>query len=236
ITAVPKSAKIRLRLAPLTPAPPHSRSRTTQQRPNLSKLQCQGKVGAILSRYTAKSLARSPLPHAAFAAGSGVLADLRRERAMFHLGSSQVELASRFRIPGFDHYRIERGHEDHYLFGARIRAHNEAFYVAGPRKNGSQNAAYFLSWLRLRRRVLCRTLYSAIRDRGAQTKTALLSWEEDYQRLWDRDDVKMLDISEGRGPAGRHRLALVEYRSFPTSVPLPLPAYNRRDPAENYRD
>jgi hypothetical protein len=201
-------------------------------------LQCQGKVGAILSRYTAKSLARSPLPHAAFAAGSGVLADLRRERAMFHLGSSQAELASRFRIPGFDHYRIERGHEDHYLFGACIRAHNEAFYVAGPRKNGSQNAAYFLSWLRLRRRVLCRTPYSAIRTEARKLKPPfyLLMWEEDYQRLRDRDDVKILDISEGRGPAGRHRLALVEYRSSSTSAPLPRQVYKRGDPVENYRD
>jgi hypothetical protein len=64
----------------------------------------------------------------------------------------------------------------------------------------------------------------------------LLMWEEDYQRLRDRDDVKILDISEGRGPAGRHRLALVEYRSSPTSVPLPVPVYKRGDPAENYRD
>jgi 4-amino-4-deoxy-L-arabinose transferase-like glycosyltransferase len=64
----------------------------------------------------------------------------------------------------------------------------------------------------------------------------LLMWEEDYQPLRDRDDLKILDVSEGRGPAGRHRLALVEYRSSPTSAPLPLPIYNRRDPAENYRD
>jgi hypothetical protein len=167
MTAVPKSAKIRLRFSSPDTGPTTLSTRMTRQHPNLSKLQCWVKFGAILSRYTAKSLARSPLPHAAFAAGSGVLADLRRERAMFHLRSSQAELASRFRIPGFDHNRIERGHEDHYLFGARIRAHNEAFYVAGPRKNGSQNAACFLSWLRLRRRVLCRSPYSAILDRGA---------------------------------------------------------------------
>ena len=64
----------------------------------------------------------------------------------------------------------------------------------------------------------------------------LLMWEEDYQRLRDRDDVNILGISEGRGPAGRHRLALVEYRSSPTSVPLPVPVYERGDPAENYRD
>ncbi len=49
----------------------------------------------------------------------------------------------------------------------------------------------------------------------------LLMWEEDYQPLRDRDDLKILDVSEGRGPAGRHRLALVEYRSSSTSAPLP---------------
>jgi len=38
----------------------------------------------------------------------------------------------------------------------------------------------------------------------------LLMWEEDWQRIRDRNDLKMLDISEGRGPAGKHRLVLVE--------------------------
>jgi len=40
----------------------------------------------------------------------------------------------------------------------------------------------------------------------------LLMWEEDWQSLSDRSDLKIVDISEGLGPAGRHRLALVEDR------------------------
>jgi 4-amino-4-deoxy-L-arabinose transferase-like glycosyltransferase len=38
----------------------------------------------------------------------------------------------------------------------------------------------------------------------------LLMWEEDWQRIRDRNDLKMLDISEGRGPVGKHRLVLIE--------------------------
>jgi 4-amino-4-deoxy-L-arabinose transferase-like glycosyltransferase len=38
----------------------------------------------------------------------------------------------------------------------------------------------------------------------------LLMWEEEWKRLSENNHLKVLDISEGRGPAGRHRLLLVE--------------------------
>jgi hypothetical protein len=38
----------------------------------------------------------------------------------------------------------------------------------------------------------------------------LLMWEEDVKRLLEANHLKILDVSEGRGPAGRHRLVLVE--------------------------
>jgi 4-amino-4-deoxy-L-arabinose transferase-like glycosyltransferase len=38
----------------------------------------------------------------------------------------------------------------------------------------------------------------------------LLMWEEDVKRLSETNQLKVLDTSEGRGPAGRHRLLLVE--------------------------
>lgn len=38
----------------------------------------------------------------------------------------------------------------------------------------------------------------------------LLTWEEDVKRLSATNDFKILDMSEGRGPAGRHRLVLLE--------------------------
>jgi 4-amino-4-deoxy-L-arabinose transferase-like glycosyltransferase len=38
----------------------------------------------------------------------------------------------------------------------------------------------------------------------------LLMWEEDFDRLKARNNLTSLDISEGRGPALRHRLMLVE--------------------------
>jgi 4-amino-4-deoxy-L-arabinose transferase-like glycosyltransferase len=46
----------------------------------------------------------------------------------------------------------------------------------------------------------------------------LLMWEEDWQRLRGQNDLEMLDISEGRGPAGRHRLVLVK---SPRLLPIP---------------
>ncbi len=51
----------------------------------------------------------------------------------------------------------------------------------------------------------------------------LLMWEEDWAELGARRDLKRLDISEGLGPAGRHRLTLVEYnpKEFATE-PLPI--------------
>jgi 4-amino-4-deoxy-L-arabinose transferase-like glycosyltransferase len=38
----------------------------------------------------------------------------------------------------------------------------------------------------------------------------LLMWEEDLEPLSEANRLKVLDTSEGRGPAGRHRLVLVE--------------------------
>jgi 4-amino-4-deoxy-L-arabinose transferase-like glycosyltransferase len=52
----------------------------------------------------------------------------------------------------------------------------------------------------------------------------ILMWEEDLAELRSRPDLKTLDISEGLGPAGRHRLALLEYQSG-ASISEPLPVY-----------
>jgi 4-amino-4-deoxy-L-arabinose transferase-like glycosyltransferase len=38
----------------------------------------------------------------------------------------------------------------------------------------------------------------------------LLMWEEDFKRLSETNHFKILDTSEGRGPAARHRLVLLE--------------------------
>jgi 4-amino-4-deoxy-L-arabinose transferase-like glycosyltransferase len=38
----------------------------------------------------------------------------------------------------------------------------------------------------------------------------LLMWEEDFKRLSAKNHFEVLDISEGRGPAARHRLVLLE--------------------------
>ncbi len=64
----------------------------------------------------------------------------------------------------------------------------------------------------------------------------LLMWEEDWQRLAGRDELKMLDISEGRGPAGRHRLVLAEYQSLSTSASKPLPVDHLGNSVDNYSD
>ena len=64
----------------------------------------------------------------------------------------------------------------------------------------------------------------------------LLMWEEDWQRLAPRSDLKMVDSSEGLGPAGRHRLVLVEQRASSTSTRQSLPVDRRENPAENYGD
>ena len=55
----------------------------------------------------------------------------------------------------------------------------------------------------------------------------VLMWEEDLAVLGPRPDLKTLDISEGLGPAGRHRLALLEYQPG-TSIAEPLPVYCSR--------
>src|SRR5262245_25360518 len=59
----------------------------------------------------------------------------------------------------------------------------------------------------------------------------LLMWEEDWERLRQKNDLEMLDISEGRGPAAEHRLALVK-----SSRLLPIPDTEReihRDSAQS---
>jgi hypothetical protein len=38
----------------------------------------------------------------------------------------------------------------------------------------------------------------------------LLMWEEDWWRIRNANEVKMLDMSEGRGPLDKHRLLLAE--------------------------
>lgn len=51
----------------------------------------------------------------------------------------------------------------------------------------------------------------------------LLIWEEDLAELGIRPDLRKLDLSEGLGPAGRHRLALVKYQPMGSlSEPLPI--------------
>lgn len=64
----------------------------------------------------------------------------------------------------------------------------------------------------------------------------LLMWEEDWQKLRDRNELKMLDISEGLGPAGRHRLLLVEYQPTSDSTPQPLPVYRRKNISDQEND
>jgi hypothetical protein len=51
----------------------------------------------------------------------------------------------------------------------------------------------------------------------------LLMWEEDWRRLSKANHLKMLDISEGGGPTGRHRLVLVEPMADATSPKKNLP-------------
>jgi hypothetical protein len=45
---------------------------------------------------------------------------------------------------------------------------------------------------------------------GLQPPYFLLMWEEDFKRLSAQNHFQVLDISEGRGPAARHRLVLLE--------------------------
>ena len=45
---------------------------------------------------------------------------------------------------------------------------------------------------------------------GEIKRPFLLMWEEDFKRLAGNNKLEMLDTSEGRGPAGRHRLVLVQ--------------------------
>jgi hypothetical protein len=45
---------------------------------------------------------------------------------------------------------------------------------------------------------------------GQIKRPFLLMWEEDFKRLSETNKLIVLDTSEGRGPAGRHRLLLVQ--------------------------
>lgn len=51
--------------------------------------------------------------------------------------------------------------------------------------------------------------YSA-QANDSKKPTFLLMWEENFRRMGDANGVQMLDISEGRGPADKHRLVLAE--------------------------
>jgi hypothetical protein len=45
---------------------------------------------------------------------------------------------------------------------------------------------------------------------GLKVPYFLLMWEEDFKRLSANNHFQVLDISEGLGPAARHRLLLLE--------------------------
>jgi 4-amino-4-deoxy-L-arabinose transferase-like glycosyltransferase len=64
----------------------------------------------------------------------------------------------------------------------------------------------------------------------------LLMWEEDWQRLAERRDLKLLEMSDGTGPVGRHRLALVEYQPDLTAAPNLLPVDTGQENTDKYRD
>jgi 4-amino-4-deoxy-L-arabinose transferase-like glycosyltransferase len=51
--------------------------------------------------------------------------------------------------------------------------------------------------------------YSTTMDE-LKKRVFLLMWEEDWQRVRDENGIKLLDMSEGRGPADKHRLVLAE--------------------------
>lgn len=62
----------------------------------------------------------------------------------------------------------------------------------------------------------------------------LFMWEEDWQLLRGRSDLQMVDISEGLGAVGKHRLVLVRYQPNSESPSQPLPVYgNKRNPYTN---
>jgi len=56
----------------------------------------------------------------------------------------------------------------------------------------------------------------------------LLMWEEDWQQLHNQTGLEILDISEGRGPIGKHRLVLVKSAKL-------LPTLNGKQDAEVFR-
>ena len=65
----------------------------------------------------------------------------------------------------------------------------------------------------------------------------LLMWEEDWQRIRDRNDLKMLDIREGRGPVGKHRLVLIESPGeTPISDPTTFSPLRRSDAVDSDDD
>lgn len=72
------------------------------------------------------------------------------------------------------------------------------------------------------------------RKHDLQSPLYLLIWEEDWQPLRGRKDLKMLDISEGLGAAGRHRLVLAEYQGDKAGA-SPLPAQPRSGSKDDIR-
>jgi Dolichyl-phosphate-mannose-protein mannosyltransferase len=58
----------------------------------------------------------------------------------------------------------------------------------------------------------------------------LLMWEEDYRRLAQNNRLKLLDMSEGRGPAAKHRLVLIEpEQDLPISDPQGYGRFSAQD-------
>jgi hypothetical protein len=53
---------------------------------------------------------------------------------------------------------------------------------------------------------------ASYKDKAGELKRPylLLIWEEEWKRLAENNRLNILDISEGRGPVGRHRMVLVE--------------------------
>lgn len=72
------------------------------------------------------------------------------------------------------------------------------------------------------------------KERDLRAPFYLLMWEEDWEALRERQELKKLDVSEGRGPAGRHRLVLAEYQAA-TNAGLPQLPIERRSQS-NYQD
>jgi 4-amino-4-deoxy-L-arabinose transferase-like glycosyltransferase len=67
-------------------------------------------------------------------------------------------------------------------------------------------------------------------NRGEMKRPFLLMWEEDFNRISKNNKLEVLDTSEGRGPAGRHRLLLVQLQQdSPIMDPKPYGRFNADD-------